>query len=404
MKNKILSILLSAVVAFGLWLYVITVVNPESEKTYYDIPVVLQNKEILAERGLMVVSDTPTVTLVLKGNRTTLNDLNEANINVITNVAYIEGRGTHRLTYDISFPGNVSGNEIAVQSSSTDSITLEVENKINKIIPVVVEDGDTSVPQGFIASAPQLDKTSIEISGPEPVMDKITQAVIGIDLSDQTKTLVGEYQYSLCDQNGSPVDAEKVSTNTEKINMLVKIERLKNIALDLEVVYGGGATEENTTVNVSQTTLQVSGSDTLLEKMDSLDLGVINLAEIAEDTVLTFPITLPEGVTNQTGVEQVTVEIKFNKLVKKEFKVSTITPVNVPAGMNVELVTKSLRVIMRGTERQIRKLESGNISVTVDFTGAQVGAVTINGTITVSSDFAGVGAVGIYPITATVSN
>jgi len=59
---------------------------------------------------------------------------------------------------------------------------------------------------------------------------------------------------------------------------------------------------------------------------------------------------------------------------------------------------------MRGTERQIRKLESGDISVTVDFTGAQVGAVTINGTITVSSDFTGVGAVGIYPITATVSN
>ena len=86
MKNKILSILLSAVAAFGLWLYVITVVSPESEKTYYEIPVVLQNKEILAERGLMVVSDTPTVTLVLKGNRTTLNDLNEANINVITNV------------------------------------------------------------------------------------------------------------------------------------------------------------------------------------------------------------------------------------------------------------------------------------------------------------------------------
>ena len=45
MKNKILAALLSVAVAFGLWLYVITVVNPESEKTYYEIPVVLQNKE-----------------------------------------------------------------------------------------------------------------------------------------------------------------------------------------------------------------------------------------------------------------------------------------------------------------------------------------------------------------------
>ena len=47
MKNKVLAILMSVVVAFGLWMYVITVVSPESEKTYYDIPVVLQNKNIL---------------------------------------------------------------------------------------------------------------------------------------------------------------------------------------------------------------------------------------------------------------------------------------------------------------------------------------------------------------------
>ena len=90
MKSKMFSILLSAVVAFGLWLYVITVVTPESEKTYYEIPVVLQNKEALSDRGLIIVSETPKVTLALKGRRSTLNDLNEANINVITNVANIE--------------------------------------------------------------------------------------------------------------------------------------------------------------------------------------------------------------------------------------------------------------------------------------------------------------------------
>ena len=98
MKKKLLAVLLSAAVAFGLWVYVITVVNPESEKTYYDIPVVLQNKDILTERGLMIVSEVPTVTLVLKSERTILNALNESNINVIANVANIEKPGNHTLT------------------------------------------------------------------------------------------------------------------------------------------------------------------------------------------------------------------------------------------------------------------------------------------------------------------
>ena len=51
MKNKVLYILLSVVVACGLWLYVITVVSPESRETFRDIPVVLQNEKAL-HRGV----------------------------------------------------------------------------------------------------------------------------------------------------------------------------------------------------------------------------------------------------------------------------------------------------------------------------------------------------------------
>ena len=35
MKSKILSIVLSAIAAVGLWLHVVTVVSPGSEQTYY---------------------------------------------------------------------------------------------------------------------------------------------------------------------------------------------------------------------------------------------------------------------------------------------------------------------------------------------------------------------------------
>ena len=37
-KNKILPMLLSIVIAFGLWAYVITFVSSEIEGTFYDIP------------------------------------------------------------------------------------------------------------------------------------------------------------------------------------------------------------------------------------------------------------------------------------------------------------------------------------------------------------------------------
>ena len=58
MKNKVLMGLLSFVIASGLWIYVVTVVSPESEATFYNVPVVLSNESVLNEKGLMIVSDS----------------------------------------------------------------------------------------------------------------------------------------------------------------------------------------------------------------------------------------------------------------------------------------------------------------------------------------------------------
>ncbi len=400
MKSKFLAFLLSVVVAFGLWLYVITVVNPESEKTYYEIPVVLQNKEILTERGLMIVSETPKVTLALKGNRTTLNDLNEANINVITNVANIEKPGTHYLTYDISYPGNVSKYDISVLSSSTDLITIKVENKIKKTIPVKIDYGGTSVPEGFIADLQkaQLDRPSIEVSGPESVMQYIHQAVIKVDLTDKTKTIVGEYQYTLCNQESVPVNAAMVTTNVEKVNLIVKIHRLKEITLAVEIIDGGGATSQTSTVKINPQKIWVSGNDTLLEKLNVLTIGTINLGDILEDTILTFDVNLPEGVTNQTGVEQATVEVKFPQLMTKTFAVTAFTAINVPEGLEGQISAQSLPVTVRGPIDMVKAMRETDLLVKVDFSDRQMGSIYRSANVTISKTFSKVGAVGTYQV------
>ena len=54
MKNKLVSIGISVLIAFGLWMYVITEVSPNSEWTYYDIPVKMEGETLLRERNLIV--------------------------------------------------------------------------------------------------------------------------------------------------------------------------------------------------------------------------------------------------------------------------------------------------------------------------------------------------------------
>ena len=404
MKKKALAFLLSAVVAFGLWLYVITVVSPESEKTYYDIPVVMQNKNILTERGLMIVSDEPNVTLALKSDRTILNDLNESNINVIINLANIEKPGIHNLTYDISYPGNIPHNEVSVLSSSTDLITLKIENRIRKTIPIVLDYSNTAVPTGYTADKEnaELDYTEIEVTGPESVINQITQAVIQVNLSNQTKTVVGEFQYTLCDKQKQAVDAEKVTVNTEKVNLLVKVEKVKEIPLRVEIVDGGGATSENCTITVDTTQIQISGSDVLLENLDSLTVGTVNLAEILENQTLTFPIVLPEGVTNQTGVEQVLVDIKLPELKTKTLKVTTITGVNAPAGLKVDITTKERQVTVRGPEDLIEQIVATDVSLIVNLAEAQAGNHTLKADVVIAEAFAEVGVLDTYQVSVNL--
>lgn len=404
MKSKILAFLLATVVAFGLWLYVITVVNPEAEKTYYEIPVVLQNKEILEERGLMIVSESPKVTLALKGKRTILNILNEANINVIINLANIEKTGTHHLTYDISYPGNVSKNEISVLSSSTDLITLKVEKKIKKTIPVVVDYGETSVPEGFIADLKNiyLDRPSIEVSGPESVMQHIHQAVIEVDLTGQTKNLIKEDTYTLCNEEGVPVNASGVITNAEKITLRIKIHRMKEIPLVVEIIEGGGATQQTSTIKIAPQTIWVSGEDHLLENLSELVIGTVNLAEIPEDTTFVYDIVMPEGVTNQTGVTQATVSVDVPELMTKTFNVTTITAINVPEGMGAEIITQAQPVTVRGPVAVVDAMVDTDISLVVDFSGVQPGMHTLDAKVVIGDAFPGVGAMDTYQVAATL--
>ena len=404
MKSKILSILLSFAIAVGLWMYVITVEQPESEKTYYDIPVILQNESILAERGLMITSERPTVTLHLSGTRTNLNQLNESNINVIANVNSIVTPGTHELTYTVSYPGNIPSGSITRQSSRPDMITLKVENKITKQVPVVPVYNGT-VAEGLLADKEnvKLDYTMIDVSGPESVLEQITQAVIQVDLEGKNETIVQESTYTLCDKNGEPVDSQWVTTNVEAVNLILQIQRVKEVRLRVNVVAGGGATEQTASINIEPKTILISGSESMLANLDTVDVGTINLGEFGADTVLNLPIILPEGITNETGITEAVVTVGFPNLRIAVVNVDNIQLINVPEGLEAELVTQVLEIKLRGPASLIESISEENVTISVDLVDAQVGTDKYTAQVTFSSSFNGVGAIGSYTVMVTLS-
>ena len=407
MKKKMIYALLSLVVSFGLWLYVITVENPNSENTFYSIPVVLDNESVLHDRGLMVLSaEAPTVTLKLSGNRSYLNKLNNSNITLVADLSRIYEAGEQPLSYTIRYPGDIPQNSIEVLSQLPAQVTLTITERLTQNVPVnVVYNGQ--VPEGYMTDTKNLvlDAKSINVTGPASVVKQIAEARITVNLDNQTETISQSYTYTYYDKNGEVVQHEKLTADVPEVKLTLKIQRYKQIALKLDVIAGGGATLENTKITMDIDSLFISGSEQLLEGLETIVLDQIDLGLVYQNTVLTYTIAdlLPEGITNITNTEKVNVTIELPDLETKTFQITQILSQNIPAGMHVDIMTKALTVTLRGPANVINNLTEEQIQVLVDFTGAKPGADSYQATIRIE-DAEGVGAMGRYDVQAQVSN
>lgn len=407
MKNKIWSALLSVLIAFTLWFYVISVVSPGSTETIYDIPVVFEGETVLTEdRGMMITSDTEDVTvdLRLSGNRTDLAKVNKGNITIKVNLARVYDPGQHELTYDIIFPGDVPNGALTTEVKTPETVKLTVEKRIKKAVDVRVN-FTGSAATNFMADTENriLDYPTVNVIGPSSVVDLIDHAKINVDLTGRVESISENFRYILCDADGNPVDVELVTTDVAEVRLDMKIIRFKQIPLTLALNYGGGAWEDTTEIIVEPSSIIISGSEMLMEDLYSIQLGSIDLATLESDTEITYPVVLPEGITNLSERTEALVTVKFQNLETKEMEINNLTVINIPEGMEAVLLNQVLKVRLRGPAGVMENVTPEDVAVIVDFSGKEIGSFTIKPTIVVRGEaYAKVGAVGTYSVSATL--
>lgn len=400
LKNKFFMILLSAVVAFGLWVYVVTVISPEYETTISDIPVKIEGEDLLEYKKIPLVlmtEDLPKVDLKIYGNRSDLNKLTNENITIRVDVSNVAEPGEQSLNFTISYPGHINENEIQVQSRDPGRIQLTFERLVRREVPVEVIYSGTQA-EGYIIDKSEvtLDHEKISISGPESAVDKIAKAVIRVDLEGRTESFSESYRYTLCDENGKAVEASRIVTNAAEVKHSMIIRKVKEISLRVNLMEGGGATEDTVEVFIDPQTIRVAGSEAALEGLDELVLGNVDLSKISGMTRYDMDVVLPTGVTNITGVTRVGVIVRVKERQTKTFVITSdqIQLINVPENMDATLVSQSMTVTIRGTQEQLDQMTAGDIQVQVDLSGeSKKGFVTLKPVITLAEKFQGAGPV-----------
>lgn len=410
LKNKILPLLASIAIAFALWAYVVTYVSSEQEGTFYDIPVSYQGEALLDDRNLMVVTENrPTVTLTLYGSRSELKKLDNSNITILTDLSKIGEPGVHRLSYNVIYPGNVPDNAFNVQSQYPGMVTVEVERRITKEVPIQVN-YTGMVLTDYLADMENVELTNsmgvaistVQVSGPSSVVTQIAKAVVEVPLDGKSASFSDAFRYTLCDTTGAPVDVKMVETNIAEINLTLYIKRVKEIPLVVTVVEGGGATEKTSEITIDPAVIKVAGSESALEELDEWNLGTIHLGEFEKAGEETFDITLPTGIENLSGKTEATVSVSFTNLLTKTLQVTNFVPMNVPEGMEVEFITEVLSVVVRGPKELIGSMLADKVTVTVDFANALEGTYTYKANIVMAEGFKNVGELGTYTVSVTL--
>lgn len=405
--RKISSAILSLVIAFGLWLYVVNNVSKEDDITFNNIPVVREGESILNEQNLMITElSTETVSLHLAGSRDDLNKVDSSNMSVKINLSNIKEPGEKiPLTYTPSYPATVANTAFEVVNRSPSVIFVSVDYRRTYEIPVYVKwTGTRSENYLYDTENYTLDYTTVTITGPAAVADQIHHAQIVIDLSERSESFSESFRYTLCDAQDNPVDAKLITTSVEEVQLSVQIQQIKEIDLVADVIYGGGATPDNTIITLNPEVIRVSGGAAVLEELgDTYTVCSINLADIEKSSPdLKYTINLPEGVTNQTGVPEVVVAVRFSGLKTKDFVVDNIEIINVPEGMVAEVINANLSVRVRGPEAEINALRDRDITAVVDLSAAETGTATYKAVIQFSEGFPNVGALKTSSVSATV--
>lgn len=404
--NKIMSLLLSVLIALCLWIYVVTVVTPEDSQWIYNIPVTFENEDgLFSDRNLTLTEGrNQTINLKFRGNRQDLQKLSSANVTVTANLSQIEGPGQWQISYDYVLPENVSTNDISVEDRSSSTITIVVDKLAVKEIEVRAKfEGD--VAEGYMPDPIELEQESLTISGPQDVVSKVDYAQVVLERTNVSKTVSDTLSYTLMDEEGNPVESQEIHCDVDKINVMMMVYMVKEVPLTVQYISGGGATSENVIEHIEPSTVTIKGNAEDLEGLNSLSIAKVDLSSIQSTFSASYNIVIPDGMTIMSE-DTATVNIELKGLSEKTFRVTNLEMANVPESEDLlaTIGTTSLQIKLRGPSEVMDTISTSNIRAVADlsFLGSSTGMFSVPVTIYVDG-FTNVGAMGSYSVMVSIS-
>ena len=400
-------LVISILVALGIWVYVDITQDITASKEVSNIPVEFQGEDTtLAERGLMLLPDSETtINLKLEGAKSILAQLDTAKLRVQADLSAVTETGIQTVPCRVIYPEyKFSSRLTATTPTNSFNITIDVGELYSREVEIHCDIQGT-VAEGYIAGEPQFTPEKLELRGPQEEVDAVSYAKVSLNIENATETVDQALPYVLYNEAGEPISGGDIHAVQDEIRVVLPVDVVKELPLEIDFQEFPGLSKNNVSYRIEPASIVVSGEASLLNDVDRLVLDSFDLSQLGGNEVYHYVIQLPEGCTNLSGVTRATLTISFIDLIQDTRTATEFQAENVPEGKSVTILTDELTVRIQGTAADVAAVRDRDITVRADLqeVSAASGTYTVPAEILISTG-GDVGVVGTYQVTVILSN
>lgn len=297
---KVMAVLFSIL----LWWTVVNVDDP-IDMAKYRVNVQMINTEVVTNQGTsyQVVDNVKKVTVTVRARRKILSAIRTSDI--VATADFREMQGTTVKTVPIRV--SIDGYEGEYEDATANPRNLQVQVEtigIKQDVSIGVE-ATGQVSEGYVLdhAGTTANPGTIDISGPQSLLDKIDKVVASVDVSGLSaeKTLEADVIYY--DSDGKVVDKTFLTSSCDKNGVTVKVKlfKTKQVRLNFDTSLirpAEGYIFSN--IEIEPQDMEVAGADDVLQTLAQIDIPAEALEKqnISQNEVILVDVSeyLPEGI------------------------------------------------------------------------------------------------------------
>ncbi len=373
LKNNLGLKIMAVLFAVFLWWAVVNVDNPVVTGKYI-VEVSVTNPEVITNAGksYQIIDDTKQVTVTVKARRKILDEIKTKNIIATADLREMQDTSVPiRITID-GFEGKYED-----ATANPQNIQVKTENTQKKTFPITaVSTGATR--DGYVVASMTTSPQTVDISGPESSIAKISKVVAKVDVSELAEDMTAQTELLYYDAANNLIDKTLLTSNCDKngVSVNVKVWKTKDVKLNFDtsaIKPAEGYFFDS--IEVEPQTVEVAGTSEILSQLVRLDISSSALAieGVAENTEVIVDITkyMPENViladeNSNNVVVRIIVEEAGTKSIL--LPAGSITVANASEDLQLTYETLEVQLKFSGASDVLAELTSDKIIATIDLT------------------------------------